>query len=157
MPALAAVWILAFAAAAALPDYRSRLLVVINVGKAPDDTKVSALIDGETVAKTITMDGVAFIKIPGTGAPAWKEIEFLVRDVVAWKSGPKPLVGKRDSVREAAASKVMVQIRPNRGAAEMTIPAIRALSARGPERVSPVNPALAAARVRLATVADRYN
>ena len=95
VPALAAVWILAFAAAApALPDYRSRLLVVINVGKAPDDTKVSALIDGETVAKAMTMDGVGSIKIPGTGATAWKEIEFMVRDVVAWKSGPKPLVGK---------------------------------------------------------------
>ena len=37
------------------------------------------------------------------------------------------------------------------------MPAARALPALGPEPVSPVNPALAATRVRLATVAARYN
>ena len=42
-------------------------------------------------------------------------------------------------------------------AAELTIPAIRGLPALGPAAVSPVVPALAATRVRLATVAARYN
>ena len=41
-------------------------------------------------------------------------------------------------------------------AAGLTMPAARALSALGPEPVSPVNPALAATRVRLATVAAKY-
>ena len=87
VPDLTAVWILAFAAAApAPPGYRSRLLAVTNVGKAPDDTKVSALIDGETVAKTMTMDGVAFVKIPGTGTTAWKEMEF--RSGTWWPGNP---------------------------------------------------------------------
>ena len=41
--------------------------------------------------------------------------------------------------------------------AELTIPATWALPWLGPEPVSPVNPALAATRVRLATVAARYS
>ena len=39
----------------------------------------------------------------------------------------------------------------------VAMPSARALPLLGPEPVSPVNPALAATRVRLATVAARYN
>ena len=42
-------------------------------------------------------------------------------------------------------------------AAELTAPVIRTLPELGPEPVSPVMPALAATRVRLATVAARYS
>ena len=60
-------------------------------------------------------------------------------------------------VSKAAASKVRVVICPSQ-AAGLAMPATRALPALGgPEPVSPVNPALAATRVRLATVAARYN
>ena len=62
---------------------------------------------------------------------------------------------------KADASKMTAQICPSHAApqlaAELTMPAARALPTLGPEPVSPVNPALAATRVRLATVAARYN
>ena len=58
-------------------------------------------------------------------------------------------------------SKVRVRICPSHAApvlaAELPMPAARALPALGPAAVSPVVPALAATRVRLATVAARYN
>ena len=64
-------------------------------------------------------------------------------------------------VSKADTSRVRVRICPSHAvaalAAELTIPATWALLALGPEPVFPVNPALAATRVRLATVAARYS
>ena len=61
---------------------------------------------------------------------------------------------------KSAASKMRAQICPSHAApelaAELPIPAARALPALGPEPVSPVNPALAAIRIQLATVAAMY-
>ena len=72
------------------------------------------------------------------------------------------LVGKRDLVSRADTSRVRVQNCPSQAvaalAAELTMPATRDLPAQGgPEPGPPVNPALAATRVRLATVAARYS
>ena len=87
--------VVAFPAAALgqpVPDYQSRLVVMIDGERVPDNTEVAAMIDGETVAKTMTMDGIAFIKIPGTGATTGKEIQFMVGDRMAdevdtWEQG----------------------------------------------------------------------
>ena len=69
--------------APAIPDHQSRLVVTINGEMAPDGTVVTAIIDGADVAMTMTMDGVAFLKITGTSATTGKEISFMVGDVMA--------------------------------------------------------------------------
>ena len=99
------VRILALAVAAALllifpaivmgqpvPDHLSRVMVMIDGEKVPDDTDITAMIDGEDVAMAMTMDGVAFLKIPGTGATTGKEIHYMVGDMMAtevdtWEQG----------------------------------------------------------------------
>ena len=78
--------VVAFPAAAlgqAVPDHQSRLVVTINGERAPDDTKVTAIMDGADVATATTTDGVAFLKVPGTNANVGKEISFRVGDVMA--------------------------------------------------------------------------
>ena len=78
--------VMAFPAAALgqpLQDHQSRPMVTIDGANAPDDTVVTALIDGAVVATATTTDGIAFIKIPGTGATVGKEISFRVGDVMA--------------------------------------------------------------------------
>ncbi len=93
--ALVVAWVLAFPAAALgqpIPDHQSRLVVMIDGEKAPDDTDVTAIIDGEEVAMAMTMDGIAFLKIPGTNATNGKEISFRIGDVMAgevdtWETG----------------------------------------------------------------------
>ena len=99
------VRILALAVAAALllifpaivmgqpvPDHLSRVMVMLDGEKVPDDTDVTAMIDGEDVAMAMTMDGVALLRIPGTGATTGKEISFMVGDMMAmekdtWEQG----------------------------------------------------------------------
>ena len=92
--ALAVGWVLAFPAALGqpVPDHLSRVMVMIDGEKVPDNTTVAAIIDGETVAKTMTMEGVALIRIPGTGATTGKEIHYMVGDMMAdevdtWEQG----------------------------------------------------------------------
>ena len=93
--ALAVGLVMAFPSAALgqpLQDHLSRLMVTIDGGNAPDDTKVTAMIDGEDVAMAMTTDGVAFLKVPGTSATVGKEISFMVGDVMAdetdtWERG----------------------------------------------------------------------
>ena len=75
-----------------VPDHLSRVMVMIDGEKVPDDTDITAMIDGEDVAMAMTMDGVAFLKIPGTGATTGKEITFMVGDMMAdetdtWEQG----------------------------------------------------------------------
>ena len=76
----------------AVPDHQSRLVVTINGEMAPDDTNVTAIMDGEEVAMAMTKDGIAFLKVPGTSANGGKEIRFRVGDVMAdevdtWEQG----------------------------------------------------------------------
>ena len=93
--ALVVGWVMAFPAAAlgqASPDHLSRVIVMIDGEKAPDDTDVTAIIDGEDVAMAMTKDGIAFLKIPGTNATNGKEIHFMVGDVMVdevdtWETG----------------------------------------------------------------------
>ena len=74
------------------------------------------------------------------------------------KSGRNPLVGKKDLGREADVSKVRVQICPSHAEPGLAMPEAGALlTLGGPEPGSPVMLALAATRVRLATVVDRYS
>ena len=75
-----------------VPDHQTKLMVMLDGEKVPDDTDVTAMIDGEDVAMAMTMDGVAFLKIPGTGATTGKEITFMVGDMMAaevdtWEQG----------------------------------------------------------------------
>ena len=75
-----------------VPDHLSRVMVMLDGEKVPDDTDVTAMIDGEDVAMAMTMDGVAFLRIPGTGATTGKEIHFMVGDMMAdevdtWEQG----------------------------------------------------------------------
>ena len=75
-----------------LQDHQSRLMVTIDGENAPDDTKVTAMIGGADVAKAMTIDGIAFLKVPGTSATVGKEISFMVGDVMAdetdtWERG----------------------------------------------------------------------
>ena len=79
-------WVVAFPAAALgqpVPDHLSRVMVLINGETAPDNTEVTAIMDGEEVAIALTTDGVAFIKIPDTGATTGKEIHFMIGDRMA--------------------------------------------------------------------------
>ena len=43
-----------------LQDHQTRLMVMVDGEKAPDDTKVTAMIDGEDAGSAMTMDGIAF-------------------------------------------------------------------------------------------------
>ena len=86
------------------PDHQSRLMVMVDGEKAPDDTEVAAMIDGETVAKTMTMDGIAFIKIPGTGASAGKEISYMVGNLMAMETDTWEQGGHLDKNFEVSAS-----------------------------------------------------
>ena len=75
-----------------VPDHLSRVMVMIDGDKVPDDTDVTAMIDGEDVAMAMTMDGVALLRIPGTGATTGMEITFMVGDMMAaetdtWEQG----------------------------------------------------------------------
>ena len=73
--------VVAFPAAAlgqAVPDHQSRLVVTIDGEMAPDDTKVTAIMDGKDVAIATTTDGIAFLKVPGTNANVGKQISFRV-------------------------------------------------------------------------------
>ena len=75
-----------------VPDHISRVMVLIDGQPAPDDTGVTAIIDGEDVAMAMTVDGIALLRIPGTGATTGKEIGFMVGDVMAaekdtWEQG----------------------------------------------------------------------
>ena len=75
-----------------VPDHLSRVMVMLDGEKVPDDTNVTAMIDGEDVAMAMTMDGVAFLRIPGTGATTGMEITFMVGDMMAdetdtWEQG----------------------------------------------------------------------
>ena len=75
-----------------VPDHISRVLVTIDGERVPDDTVVTAIIDGEEVATAITLNGVPLLRIPGTGATTGKEIHFMVGDVFAdevdtWEQG----------------------------------------------------------------------
>ena len=75
-----------------VPDHLSRVVVMLDGEKAPDDTHVTAIIDGEDVAMAMTLDGVALLRIPGTGATTGKEIQFMVGDLMAdevdtWEQG----------------------------------------------------------------------
>ena len=87
--------VMAFPSAAlgqAVPDHQSRLVVTINGEMAPDDTKVTAIMDGEDVAMAMTKDGIAFLKVPGTSATVGMEISFMVGDLMAaetdtWERG----------------------------------------------------------------------
>ena len=69
--------------APAIPDHQSRLVVGDQRGSSPDDTVVTAIIDGADVAMATTKDGIAFLKVPGTSANVGKEISFRVGDVMA--------------------------------------------------------------------------
>ena len=64
--------------APAIPDHQSRLVVTIDGEMAPDDTKVTAIMDGKDVAIATTTDGIAFLKVPGTNANVGKQISFRV-------------------------------------------------------------------------------
>ena len=75
-----------------VPDHLSRVMVMLDGEKVPDDTDVTAMIDGEDVAMAMTMDGVALFRIPGTGATTGMEITFMVGDMMAdetdtWEQG----------------------------------------------------------------------
>ena len=75
-----------------VPDHLSRVMVMIDGEKVPDDTDITAMIDGEDVAMAMTMDGVALLRIPGTGATTGMEITFMVGDMMAaetdtWEQG----------------------------------------------------------------------
>ena len=72
--------------------------------KVPDDTDVTAMIDGEDVAMAMTMDGVAFLKIPGTGATTGKEISFMVGDMMAMEKDTWEQGGHRDKNFEISLS-----------------------------------------------------
>ena len=91
--------VMAFPAAAlgqAVPDHQSRLLVTINGEMAPDDTEITAIMDGADVATAMTTDGVAFLKVPGTNANVGKEISFRVGDVMADETDTWEQGGHRD-------------------------------------------------------------
>ena len=91
--------VMAFPAAAlgqAVPDHQSRLVVTINGDIAPDDTKVTAIMDGKDVAMATTKDGIAFLKVPGTSANVGKEISFRVGDVMADETDTWEQGGHRD-------------------------------------------------------------
>ena len=76
-------------------------------------------------------------------------------------SDGNPLLRRGNVAVRSEESKVSVQICLSHAApvlaAELTMPVTRTLPELGPEPVSPVMPALAATRVRLATVAARYS
>ena len=80
----------------AVPDHLSRVVATIDGANAPDGTVVTALIDGAVVATATTTDGIAFIKIPGTGATVGKEISFRVGDVMADETDTWEQGGHRD-------------------------------------------------------------
>ena len=80
----------------AVPDHHSRLMVTIDGANAPDDTKVTAIMDGKDVATALTMDGIAFLKVPGTSANIGKEISFRVGDVMADETDTWEKGGHRD-------------------------------------------------------------
>ena len=80
----------------AVPDHQSRLVVTIGGEMAPDDTKVTAIMDGKDVAMATTKEGVAFLKVPGTNANVGKEIGFRVGDVMADETDTWEKGGHRD-------------------------------------------------------------
>ena len=47
-----------------LQDHQTRLNVNVDGIEAPDDTKVTAMIDGEDAGSAMTMNGIAFLKCP---------------------------------------------------------------------------------------------
>ena len=47
-----------------LQDHQTRLMVMVDGEKAPDDTKVTAMIGDADVGSAMTMDGIAFLKCP---------------------------------------------------------------------------------------------
>ena len=87
-----------------VPDHQTKLMVMLDGEKVPDDTDVTAMIDGEDVAMGMTMDGVAFLKIPGTGATTGKEITFMVGDMMAAETDTWEQGGHRDKNFEIALS-----------------------------------------------------
>ena len=75
-----------------LQDHQSRLMVNVDGDPAPDDTKVTAMIGDADVGSAMTMDGIAFLKVPGTSATVGMEISFMVGDLMAaetdtWERG----------------------------------------------------------------------
>ena len=79
-----------------VPDHQSRLVVTINGEMAPDDTNVTAIMDGADVATAMTMDVIAFLRVPGTNANVGKEISFRVGDVMAYEVDTREQGGHRD-------------------------------------------------------------
>ncbi len=98
-------WVVAFPAAAlgqSLQDHQSRLMVTIDGEKAPDDTKVTAMIDGADVGSAMTMDGIAFLKVPGTSSTVGMEISFMVGDLMAAETDTWERGGHQDKNFEIA-------------------------------------------------------
>ena len=85
-----------------LQDHQSRLMVTINGEKAPDDTKVTAMIDGADAGSAMTMDGIAFLKVPGTSSTVGMEISFMVGDLMAAETDTWERGGHQDKNFEIA-------------------------------------------------------
>ena len=87
-----------------LQDHQSRLMVMVDGEKAPDDTKVTAMIDGEDAGSAMTMDGIAFLKVPGTSSTVGMEISFMVGDLMAAETDTWERGGHQDKNLELNAS-----------------------------------------------------
>ena len=87
-----------------LQDHQSRLMVMVDGEKAPDDTKVTAMIGDADVGSAMTMDGIAFLKIPGTSSTVGMEISFMVGDLMAAETDTWERGGHQDKNLDISAS-----------------------------------------------------
>ena len=87
-----------------LQDHQSRLMVNVDGNPAPDDTKVTAMIDGEDAGSAMTMNGIAFLSVPGTGSTVGMEISFMVGDLMAMETDTWERGGHQDKNFELNAS-----------------------------------------------------
>ena len=87
-----------------LQDHQTKLNVNVDGIEAPDDTKVTAMIGGEDAGSAMTMNGIAFLKIPGTSATVGMEISFMVGDLMAMETDTWERGGHQDKNFELNAS-----------------------------------------------------
>ena len=85
--------------------------MLIDGEKAPDDANVTAIMDGADVATAMTLDGIAFLKVPGTNANVGKEISFRVGDVMAYEVDTWEQGGHRDKKFEISLTTYVQQPR----------------------------------------------
>ena len=87
-----------------LQDHQTRLMVNVDGNPAADDTKVTAMIDGEDAGSAMTMNGIAFLSVPGTGSTVGMEISFMVGDLMAMETDTWERGGHQDKNFELNAS-----------------------------------------------------